>query len=406
MEPLQNSATQRPRSSPVSLSSALFLTIMTLGYAVYAVDRLVLSAVLSPMSSSLHFSSAEIGLIGSAQYIGVLCVVFLAGYLSDRLGRWRIMMIGIAIFTAFTWVIGLSSSFTEAFLFRLVSGLGEGLFWPSAMAWVASYYEKNKGLSLGIFYVGFDAGGAAGLSIGGISYYLTQDWRAAFFIAPLLGLIVMGGAYAFKGRFKALRQEIGVRIGRESFALLRNKQILLLAVFAFLATWGSVWQAVFLPYYFTKALGYGVAFAALISTVVTISGAAGKVSLGWVSDRWGRRNRLLAVTSFLVVVSYGLFFSTSASSFLILLCASVCMGFFSAAIFPVMQSVMADSSPEDRLGTGLGISTSAQSVATVLSPIIAASLFTLGVGKAIALDATIPMLISIPLALALRDRKN
>ncbi|HYB04113.1 MAG TPA: MFS transporter, partial [Nitrososphaerales archaeon] len=194
---MQNTSIDHPRRAD-SFSSALFLGVMTMGYAVYAIDRYVLSAVLSPMSSALHLSSTEVGLIGSAQYIGVLCLVFFAGYLSDRYGRMRIIISGIVIFSAFTWLIGLSSSFGEAFLFRLISGFGEGMFWPTAMAAVATNYGKNKGLSLGIFYVGFDAGGAAGLSIGGISFYLTQDWRTAFFVAPLLGLLVIGGAYAYK----------------------------------------------------------------------------------------------------------------------------------------------------------------------------------------------------------------
>ena len=72
-----------------------------------------------------------------------------------------------------------------------MSGFGEGIFWPVAMAAVATQDKKRKGLGLGIFYVGFDIGSAAGLSIGGITYYLTSSWRPAFFIAPSLGLLVI-----------------------------------------------------------------------------------------------------------------------------------------------------------------------------------------------------------------------
>jgi len=132
-------------------SSAVLLLIMTAGYAVYAVDRLVLSAVLAPMSTSLALTNSQIGLLGAAQYIGVTCIVFAAGYLSDRFGRWPVLVSGLAVFTTFTWMIGLSSSFSEAFLFRLVSGFGEGAFWPVAMASVASYFKGRKGLALGIF---------------------------------------------------------------------------------------------------------------------------------------------------------------------------------------------------------------------------------------------------------------
>jgi ACS family hexuronate transporter-like MFS transporter len=172
---------------------------MTLGYAVYAADRTVLASVLALMAPALGLTNFEIGLIGSAQYIGVLCFVFLSGHLSDKYGRKTVLIVGIAVFTLFTWLIGLASSFLETFVFRLVSGIGEGIFWPVAMAAVASYFGKRKGLALGIFYVGFDVGSVAGLSLGGLAYSFSGDWRTAFFVAPSIGLLVIAGAVTQPG---------------------------------------------------------------------------------------------------------------------------------------------------------------------------------------------------------------
>jgi putative MFS transporter len=113
------------------LSSTLFLLVMTLGYAVYAADRTVLASVLALMTPALSLTSYEIGLLGSAQYIGVLCFVFLSGHLSDKYGRKTVVMVGIVVFTLFTWLIGLASSFLQAFVFRLVSGFGKESSRPS-----------------------------------------------------------------------------------------------------------------------------------------------------------------------------------------------------------------------------------------------------------------------------------
>jgi len=63
------------------LLSTLFLLVMTLGYAVYAADRTVLASVLAVLAPALRLTNNEIGLIGSAQYIGVLCSLFLSGHL-------------------------------------------------------------------------------------------------------------------------------------------------------------------------------------------------------------------------------------------------------------------------------------------------------------------------------------
>jgi len=384
-------------------ASALFLSIMAAGYAVYAVDRTVLSSVLAPLSSSLALTNSEIGLASAAQYIGVTCIVFFAGYISDRYGRWPVIISGMVVFTIFTLLIGFSTSFAEVFAFRFISGLGEGAFWPVAMAVVASYFKGRKGLALGIFYVGFDAGSVAGLSIGGIAYSLSDSWRPAFFYAPLFGLVVIAAALFARKRLSAIGTGAGgITLGREALQLLRRRNVIVIMVFAFLATWASVWQTAFLPYYFFKVMHFTVLTSALLSSLVTIAGAIGKVVLGGISDSV-KRNRLLALSALATLASYALFFSSF--SFALDMAGALSMGFFSASIFPVMQGLMTDSAGEGTTGSALGLSTSAQSVATIFSTIIAASLFTLGVGRALALDAMIPIALAFVVALFLRETR-
>jgi MFS family permease len=333
----------------------------------------------------------------------VTCIVFAAGFLSDRLGRWPIIITGISVFTAFTWLIGLSSNFAEAFAFRFISGLGEGAFWPVAMASVANYFRGRKGMALGIFYVGFDAGSVAGLSIGGIAYSVYSSWRPAFFIAPLLGLAVIAGALLVRRSLAGAGQGAGsIRLGRDALELLRKRNVVVIMTFALLATWSSVWQVVFLPYYFFKVMNFTVLSSALLSSLVTVAGAFGKVILGGLSDSV-KRNRLLIVVTFATLLSYALFFSSF--SFPLDLAGALSMGFFSSSIFPVMQALMSDSG-DGTTGSALGLSTSSQSVATIFSPIIAASLFTLGVGRGVALDAMIPIFLAFVVAFFLTDPRR
>ena len=395
---MQNHDRRKKDPSPI-----IFLLLISFGYAVYAIDRTVLSAVLVPISSSLSLSNVEVGLLGSAQYIGVLCVVFLAGHFSDRYGQRSVLVWGVVVFTLFTWMIGFSSNFMQAFLFRLASGFGEGVFWPVAMASIATHFKQGKGLALGIFYVGFDVGSVAGLSIGGVVYYLASNWQPVFFVAPSIGLLVIAGIISQRDRFVADKEtEKTIRLGRDALELLKRKQVLLLMIFGFLATWASVWQVVFLPYYYNKVLHFSVLNAAFLSSIVFVFGAMGKVALGGMSDTL-KRNRMLALISFAIMLSYFLFFATSNP--VLAFAGAISMGFFSASIFPILQALMADSC-SGKVGTAMGLTTSAQSLATVISPVMTASLFVLGVGKALALDAMIPAAMAAILALALKETRR
>jgi len=372
---------------------------MTLGYAVFAIDRTVLSAVLAKMTD-IVLNNSQVGLLSSAQYIGVLCTVFIAGHLSDRYGRWAVLTSGLAVFTSFTWLIGLSSSFAVAFCFRLISGFGEGIFWPVAMATVATYFKERKGLALGIFYVGFDAGSVAGLTVGSLAYSFTLNWRPAFFIAPLIGLPVIAGALAARRKFSSAGQASpGLRLGRDALALVRQRNVALVMLFALLATWASVWQVVYLPYYFFKVMHFTILSSALLSSSVLVAGAFGKVLLGGLSDRW-KRNRLLVALALAAVLSYLLFFT--ATEFYLDMFGALSMGFFSGAIFPIMQALMTDSCG-GKPGTALGLSTSSQSVATSLSPFITASLFSFGVGQGVELGVMIPAALAVVAALFMRE---
>jgi MFS family permease len=329
--------------------------------------------------------------------------VFIAGHLSDRIGRWNVIAVGLSLFTAFTWLIGFSSSFGEAFVFRLVSGFGEGIFWPVAMATVTNYFKARKGLALGIFYVGFDVGSIAGLSVGGLAYSFYGNWRPAFFIAPLVGLPVIAGVFLARRRLRTAGEGTsGVRLGRDAVELLGRRNVLLVMGFALFATWAAVWQVVYLPYYFFTVKHFTILSSALLSSSVTLAGACGKVLLGGLSDVW-KRNRLLVSLSLVTVLGYFVFFS--ASEFYLDMIGALTMGFFSAAIFPVMQSLMTDSCG-GKTGTALGLSTSAQSVATTFSPIITASLFAMGVGRGIELGVMVPAALAALVAIFLREPRG
>ena len=380
-----------------------FLLVLFFGYLVYAADRTVLSVMLSPLSMSLGLSNFDIGLLVAAQYIGVLGVVFVSGYLADRYGQRNVVVVGLVAFTLTTWLIGVAGTFAEAFVFRLASGVGEGLFWPPAMSSVANYFGVRKGIALGVFYAGFDIGGASGTSIGALTFSLTADWRTAFFVAPLLGIPVIAGALLSRRAFTEAAGGIGrLEIGRDAFALLKNSQMRYLMAFALLATWASVWQVAYLPYYFKAVLGTSVVTAGLVTTAVLVAGLLGKVTLGAVSDRQ-RRDRMLVAVGAAMVALYFVFFS--AQTFWLAVGAALSMGFFSSSIFPVMQALAADASG-GRTGMALGLTTTFQSVATVFSTIIAASLFTLGVGRGIALDALIPAVLLVIVGLVLRDPRT
>jgi MFS transporter, ACS family, hexuronate transporter len=388
---------------------AWFLAIMFLGYFAFTADRTVLSAMLQPLSESLgisktvSFGVAETAWLAAAQFIGVLAFVLLSGYFSDRYGHRRVILVGLLVFSAFTWLIGTAANFQEAFVYRLVSGFGEGLFWPAAMSAVANYFGRSKGLALGIFYAGFDLGGAAGNTIGSITFSLTSDWRTAFYVAPLLGIPVIAGVFASKKTFSEAATKTGtLSIGKDALGLLRNGRVSVIMAFAFLATWASVWQVAYLPYYYRSVFETSVVQSGLTAAAVLIAGMVGKTVFGRLSDSV-RRDRLIVGLSVVVVGLYGIFFASSDLSLAIV--TAVAAGFFSSAIFPVMQALASDSAG-GKTGTVLGLTTTFQSVAAVVGVLLPGVLLPLGVRWAFAFGALVPAVAMMLASFLLRESRE
>ena len=389
--------------------AAWFLAIMFLGYFAFTADRTVLSAMLQPLAKSLgiistvSFGIAETAWLAAAQFIGVLTFVLLSGYFSDKYGHRRVILVGLVVFTAFTWLIGTAANFQEAFVYRLVSGFGEGLFWPAAMSAVANYFGRNKGLALGVFYAGFDLGGAAGNTIGSITFTLTADWRTAFYVAPLLGIPVIAGVFASKRTFSEAATRTGtLSIGKDALSLLKNRRVSAIMAFAFLATWASVWQVAYLPYYYRSVFGTSVAQSGLTAAAVLLAGMVGKTVFGRLSDSV-RRDRLIMGLSVVVVGLYGVFFAASDLGLAIM--TAVAAGFFSSAIFPVMQALASDSSA-GKTGTVLGLTTTFQSTAAVIGVLLPGALLASGVRWAFAFGAIVPAIAMAFASVLLRESRE
>jgi EmrB/QacA subfamily drug resistance transporter len=119
-------------------------------------------------------------------------VLLLGGRLSDLLGRRRLFMAGLALFTVFSLLDGLSWSEGSLITFRAIQGLGAALLSPAALSILTTTFHegRERNLALGIWGAASGSGGAAGVLLGGA---LTSglNWSWIFFINVPVGALVL-----------------------------------------------------------------------------------------------------------------------------------------------------------------------------------------------------------------------
>ncbi len=166
--------------------------VLAVSYFMTVVDLTIVNVALPTIGRKLHFSETNLQWIVTAYALTLGGFLLLGGRAADLLGRRRILMLGLAVFTAAS--LGCALATTEAFLIAMrgIQGLGAAAVLPAALSIVMNMFaegaERNKAIGI---WGGIGAAGATtGLVAGGL---LTRyvGWQYIFFLNVPIGVAAL-----------------------------------------------------------------------------------------------------------------------------------------------------------------------------------------------------------------------
>jgi len=162
--------------------------VLAVSYFMTIVDLAIVNVALPTIGRDLHFSETNLQWVVTAYALTFGGFLLLGGRAADLLGRRRIMMIGLAIFTAASLACALATTDWFLIVMRGVQGLGAAIVLPAALSIVMNIFpegaERNK--ALGAWGAVAASGGTAGLILGGLlTRYL--GWQYIFFLNVPIG---------------------------------------------------------------------------------------------------------------------------------------------------------------------------------------------------------------------------
>src|SRR5947209_10550825 len=156
-------------------------------------DIAIVNVALPSIQTDLGFSERNLQWIVSAYAILFGGLLLLGGRVADLLGRRRLFIAGVALFTVSSLLSGLAWSEGSLIAFRALQGTGGALLAPAALSILMTTFEegRERNVALGIYGAASGSGGAAGVLLGGLlTSYLHWSW--IFFINVPVGAIVIG----------------------------------------------------------------------------------------------------------------------------------------------------------------------------------------------------------------------
>jgi MFS family permease len=291
-------------------------------------DRQVIFSVFPPIQKELGLSNTQLGLLSTA-FLWVYAILSpFGGFLADRIGRRRVILGSLVVWSLVTWATAHARNFNELLATRALMGISEAFYLPAALAMVADYHgQKTRSLATGLHQSGLYCGIILG-GVGGGWFGQQYGWRFAFTILGIVG-VIYGVVVALLLK-EAPRASTALETPREQFSFLPSiRQIWRSAGFpAFLTSAGlaamAYWMVyTWMPTYLYERFGMSLAGAGFTATFYIQMGSFGGILLGGaMADRWSLINpsaRLLTMVLGYLVAGPALFLVgwTGSSAFLL-----------------------------------------------------------------------------------------
>jgi EmrB/QacA subfamily drug resistance transporter len=168
------------------------LAIIVAAQFMVVLDVAIVNVALPSIKTDLRFSQESLQWVITAYSILFGGVLLLGGRLADLLGRRRLFVAGLALFTVSSLLDGLAWSEGSLIAFRSLQGLGAAMLSPAALSILTTTFKegRERNIALGIWGAASGSGGAAGVLLGGA---LTSafSWSWIFFINVPAGVLVL-----------------------------------------------------------------------------------------------------------------------------------------------------------------------------------------------------------------------
>src|SRR5213082_3279337 len=168
------------------------LAVIVAAQFMVVLDVAIVNVALPSIRTDLHFSQEGLQWVITAYALLFGGALLLGGRLADLLGRRRLFIAGLTLFTVSSLLDGLAWSEGSLIAFRALQGLGAALLSPAALSILTTIFPegRERNLALGIWGAASGSGGAAGVLLGGA---LTSglSWPWIFYINVPVGALVV-----------------------------------------------------------------------------------------------------------------------------------------------------------------------------------------------------------------------
>lgn len=363
-------------TAPISRNK--LLGVAGLGWLFDAMDVGILSFVIAALHEDWGLTTAQMGWIGSVNSIGMAVGAFVFGIYADRVGRKKIFIITLLLFSLASGISALTTTLAAFMILRFFVGMGLGGELPVASTLVSESVPAKERGRVVVLLESFWAAGWLLAAL--ISYFVipSYGWRIALLLTALPALyalylrINLPDSPQFSAKKDVLRS-ISTNI-KDVWSKKYRKPTLMLWIVWFTVVFSYYGMFLWLPSVmvlkgFTLIQSFGYVL------IMTLAQLPGYFSAAWLIEKIGRK--FVLVTYLIGTAASALVFG-NAETVGMLLAAGAFLSFFNLGAWGALYAYSPEQYPTVIRGTGTGMAASFGRVGGILGPLLVGSMLTAG----------------------------
>ena len=365
---------------PANISRNKLLGVAGLGWLFDAMDVGILSFVIAALHEDWGLTSSQMGWIGSVNSIGMAVGAFVFGIYADRVGRKKIFIITLLLFSIASGLSAFTTTLAAFMILRFFVGMGLGGELPVASTLVSESVPARERGRVVVLLESFWAAGWLVAAI--ISYFIIPSfgWRIALLLTALPALyalylrINLPDSPQFSAKKNVLRS-VSTNI-KDVWSEKYRRPTLMLWIVWFTVVFSYYGMFLWLPSVMVLK-GFTLIQSFQYVLIMTLAQLPGYFSAAWLIERMGRK---FVLVSYLIGTAASALAFGNADTIALLIVAGAFLSFFNLGAWGALYAYSPEQYPTVIRGTGTGMAASFGRVGGVLGPLLVGSMLTAGIG--------------------------
>ena len=351
------------------------LTLLFLTWVINYLDKNSMSVAIIAISKEFSLTPTQGGMVISSFFLAYAMMQLLGGWLTDKYGSKKVILISVLVWSIFTIFTGFAWSFVSLIIIRFLFGLGEGSF-PSAssVALAENFPKEERGRAKGVLSASTQIGSIMAVLLAAL-LIKSVGWNIMFSIFGALGFVFLFLLWKYLPD-RVTQTDAASKEKVSYLKVLKNPTAWMLMLIYFgmsMVNWGlNSW----LPSYWVNVRGLELVETGFISMLPTACSILGIIVSSWVLDKLAVGKEKYIIITGAVIGIIALFFTMNAASTVMAL-TFLCLAYFGVGLLSVVLALPLKYFPQNSMGSTIGIMYFGGQMAGTIAPTLIGYMLTI-----------------------------